>query len=165
MSSMQFVSGLPFCELLKTQPSEHKEGWLQWGYTSDEGEWQPIYGLEKSHSNYEAFYLMDAAGVCEAVGQSDGAVVQDLPDPSIPALAVSVDEQPVQLPSASGAGSAPPVAPFLLVGLVCIGGVVFLLRKKRHQKQLDGATNPWAHSVSSRSIHFKASDGGDSGEG
>ncbi len=161
---MNFINGLPYCESLTNKPSEHKDGWLQWGYVDNGGEWQAIYGLEKSHSQYEAFYLMDAAGVCEAVGQPGGAIVKT-PDQGIVSGAVdtpAVVEQPVMpvdsIPVSAGGF---PVLPVLAVALLAASGFVWS-RKKRSNPSLVAAANPWNDHRPSRSIHFQAN--GDIGD-
>jgi L,D-peptidoglycan transpeptidase YkuD (ErfK/YbiS/YcfS/YnhG family) len=56
------------CEELIARPSEI-QGWTQYGFINDSGEFEPLYGLESGLSLHSALYYLDAAGVCDIGGQ------------------------------------------------------------------------------------------------
>lgn len=107
------------CEALETKPSS-QQGWLEWGSLNEAGEWIGLYGLKDSLNAEESMYYLDAAGICEAVGQSGLPAIQEK---LTPALADPITS--VGLPQTSTEVAPPPSDPIpwplLPVALIAVG--------------------------------------------
>ena len=124
------------CEVLKSKPS-NQEGWLQWGYVDEAGDWIGLYGLKDSFNREESMYYLDAAGICEAVGQSGQPVPKESPSPALEALPTTSTVVPgtsTELPQSIPASDQFPW------GLVLVGGLgvaIIALRRGRRLLSVD----------------------------